>query len=173
MTLTPLTPSHALTLYTTIGGPQNNHLWTYLPTGPYPDRTSFNALVDTLISSPSYFPFVILASKSNPNKENGKEEIEEKVKGGKAVGIACYLGIEPENRRIEIGAIVFGEELKGTRGGTEALGLLIGEGFRLGFLRVCFLLPIYLSIRLLLLPYFLLRASSPFCERKRIGCDGY
>jgi RimJ/RimL family protein N-acetyltransferase len=98
---------HGESLFRTTAQPQDDHLWTYLFDGPYPDRDSFDRALDRLAASddPMYFAIVDRAS-------------------GNAVGRAALMRIEPAHRVIEVGSIIYSTGLQRTRGATEAMYLL-------------------------------------------------
>ncbi|KAL5325208.1 hypothetical protein ACEPPN_006332 [Leptodophora sp. 'Broadleaf-Isolate-01'] len=122
ITLVPLTEAHIPDLYTSLGGPQNDHLYTYLPAGPFHDLSSFTTHFTSLITSPIFFPYTILStSTSLPNP----------------VGVITYMNITPLHRTIEIGHVLFGSSLQRTPAATEANYLLMRHAFEdMHYLRV-------------------------------------
>jgi len=55
---------------------------------------------------------------------------------GRARGVLSRMAIVPAHRRVEIGSVAFGVGLARTAGATEALRLVIGDLFDLGYRRV-------------------------------------
>jgi len=83
-------------------------IWDYLAYGPWPSLDSYIA---TLKQQSSGFDPIFYTIRS---KESGK-----------ACGQTSFLDIHPQNGVIEIGHIWFSPELQRTRGGTEALYMLL------------------------------------------------
>ena len=118
--LSPLNPQqHGDALWDGIRGPTNDRLWRYLPDGPFPDRTSFDANLEFRARSESLAYFAIL---------DGVTE--------HALGWAALMRIEPTQRCIEVGSILYSPALQRTRGATEAMYLLARYVFEdLGYRR--------------------------------------
>lgn len=113
VTLVPLKAAeHSEALWDTTKGEQNDGLWLYLFDGPYRDRASFDASIQAKEVSADPFFFAIIDNKT-----------------GKATGIASFLRIDPKNRVIEVGSILFSPLLQRTRGATEAMYLMMRYAF--------------------------------------------
>ena len=113
VTLRPIEPSiDADHLYSGSHGPEAEQLWRYMSEGPFSDRASFDArLVQKAASQdPLFFTIVDNASRS-------------------PVGSASYLRIDPANRVIEVGHILFTPALQRTAGATEAMYLMARHAF--------------------------------------------
>jgi RimJ/RimL family protein N-acetyltransferase len=110
---------HGDDLYLAATCPNTETLWTYLSSGPWRDRTSFDTwLVDQQASSDRFAHALI-------DKASGK-----------ALGMANYLRMDRENRTIEIGGIWYAPALQRTRAATEAMYLLARNAFEtLGYRR--------------------------------------
>ena len=121
-TLTPLDESHSAPLYRHLGGEKNAELWTWIPESGIPDQASCDAKVQAWMAADDFQVFTI---GTGPASDTSSE----------AAGIAAYLGVVPEHRRIEIGCIV-GKKLQRTRAATEMFFLMIGHAFELGYHRV-------------------------------------
>lgn len=91
-------------------------LWTYMGFGPFPDAGSLEATLQRMVDLPDRLPYVI-------------------VHGGRAVGFASYLRIMPDDGVIEVGSIVLSPEIQRSTAATEALYLIIGNVFELGYRR--------------------------------------
>jgi RimJ/RimL family protein N-acetyltransferase len=93
----------------------DDELWTYMPYGPFADRTAFAAHLEgqAAASDPLFYAVVERAS-------------------GRALGVVSYLRIDPQNGVIEIGHIWFGRALQRTPAATEAIYLLARHAFELG-----------------------------------------
>lgn len=113
--------AHASSLYAlSHARPEDGALWTYLPYGPFPDRSAFEGWLAERARSedPLFFALVDLAT-------------------GAASGMASYLNIVPANGCIEIGHIWFAPPLQRTRAATEAIFLMMRHVFDdLGYRRL-------------------------------------
>ena len=120
VTLEPLDPvRHGDSLWRLAGGLENQALWKYMHSGPFPERSAFDAyLAEKAVSEdPLYFAIVDRTT-------------------GLAVGHATFLRIDPAQRVIEVGAIVFTRPLQRTRAATEAMYLMARYVFEdLGYRR--------------------------------------
>ena len=93
-------------------------IWTYLPDGPYDSVADFHADLTAAQESDDPLFFTLVA-------------------GGRPLGIASYLRIEPRHGVIEIGHIWFGPGLARTTAATEAIYLLAANAFdTLGYRRL-------------------------------------
>lgn len=91
-------------------------MWTYMGYGPFPTRASMDELTAGWLSTsdPLFFTF----------------DVE-----GRAQGWGSLLRIEPQHGVIEIGHLALGPSLRQTAAATEAMYLLIGYVFGLGYRR--------------------------------------
>jgi RimJ/RimL family protein N-acetyltransferase len=85
-------------------------IWTYSPSGPYPDRDGIATFVAKHLSDSAHVPFVVVVD-------------------GRAVGIECLMRIDPAFGVVEVGAIVLGPALQRTTASTEAAYLLARHVF--------------------------------------------
>ena len=111
--------TQAEALYQSTHGPDKDDLWRYMGDGPFPSRAAFEAAFDKKQSSvdPLFFAIVDNAS-------------------GVPVGQAAYMRIDPANRVLEVGNIIFTPALQHTRGATEAMYLMARHAFEdLGYRR--------------------------------------
>lgn len=104
--------TQAEALYQSTHGPDKDDLWRYMGDGPFPSRAAFDAVFDKKQSSvdPLFFAIVDNAS-------------------GIPVGQVAYMRIDPANRVIEVGNIIFTAALQHTRGATEAMYLMARHAF--------------------------------------------
>ena len=118
--LVPLdAPAHATDLWDAACAPEHDHLWRYLFDGPYRERAVFEAALAEKAASEDPLFFAIL----------------DRV-GGRAVGYASYMRIEPRHRVIEVGNILYTPRLQRTTGATEAMYLMARHAFEdLGYRR--------------------------------------
>jgi RimJ/RimL family protein N-acetyltransferase len=119
VTLAPLDPAHADTLYAATHGEGHEALWAYLPDGPYASREAFAASLAAKAESadPLFYGLVDRAT-------------------GEPGGHAAYLRIEPLHRVIEVGHILFTPALQRSRAATEAMYLMARHAFEtLGYRR--------------------------------------
>ncbi|KAK1529710.1 acetyltransferase [Colletotrichum paranaense] len=112
----PLQPSHAQAIFKHLGREENAWRWTYLFNEPFLEIEECEAAFEewSVSKDPLYFT-VLSGPASDPSSE--------------PVGVMAYLSIVPAHRRIEIGCIVFSEQLKQTRAATEAQYLLMKNAF--------------------------------------------
>ena len=115
--LEPLAQAHAAGLHTAYAGA--DALWDYLPYGPHADPAAQAAWVADWAGreDPVFFA------------------IRDRDAGGRIGGVASFLRIQPEAGSIEVGHINFGPALQGSRAATEAMALMMGHAFALGYRR--------------------------------------
>lgn len=94
-------------------------LWDYLPYGPFPERTAFDAWLNNhaAASDPYFFSVVDRAS-------------------GQVQGLLSLMSIVPAQGRIEIGHVTFGAPMQRSPKSTEAVFLLAKYSFELGYRRL-------------------------------------
>lgn len=111
-TLVPLTAeAHASSLWAAgLNDPANDDLWLYLGDGPFGDFDSFRAAVARKGAADDAVFFAILVD-------------------GRAVGYASLMRIDPANRVVEVGNILYTPELQRTPAATEAMFLLMSYVF--------------------------------------------
>jgi len=103
---------HTDALFPAIRGAANGHVWRYLGDGPYEHRDDFHAaLARKAVADDAVF-LAIVDSGSN-----------------RAMGYASYMRIDPPNRVIEVGNVLFTPALQGTTGATEAMYLMARHAF--------------------------------------------
>lgn len=111
--------THGPALFAASHGPEKEAIWAYLPNGPYADYDAFAAYYDPASRRDDPLMFAIIDKAS-----------------GVAVGHATYLRIDPANRTIEVGHILYTPALMRTPAGTEAMYLMAGHVFEtLGYRR--------------------------------------
>ena len=103
---------HGDDLYAQATGPGTETMWTYLSVGPWTDRASLDAWLAQAERSQDPFVYALI--------DNA---------GGKALGVATYMRIEPAHRVIEVGGIWFTPRLQRTRAATEAMYLMARNAF--------------------------------------------
>jgi RimJ/RimL family protein N-acetyltransferase len=110
--LEPLDPArHGKELFAAGAGTAADELWRYLSDGPYPDRTSFESwLTKSLGDDPLFFAALDKAS-------------------GRVEGRLALWRVDPAHGVIEIGHILFGPRITGSRAATEAVYLLARHVF--------------------------------------------
>jgi RimJ/RimL family protein N-acetyltransferase len=110
---------HARDLYQANSADAEGLNWTYLSAGPF---GNFDAYLDWMNSScfhddPMFHAIIDLSS-------------------GKAVGVASFMRIDPNNGAIEVGNINYSPALQHTPAGTEAMYLMMKRAFdELGYRR--------------------------------------
>jgi RimJ/RimL family protein N-acetyltransferase len=105
VTLVPLNPNeHAKALYEgSSGDAAREAVWTYLFDGPYKSLDEFRASLEAKARSTDPLFFAVIDNAS-----------------GQAVGYQTFLRIDPPNRVIEVGNIMYTPAMQRTAGGTEA-----------------------------------------------------
>jgi RimJ/RimL family protein N-acetyltransferase len=105
VTLVPLNPNeHAKALYEgSNGDAAREAVWTYLFDGPYKSLDEFRASLEAKARSTDPLFFAVIDNAS-----------------GQAVGYQTFLRIDPPNRVIEVGNIMYTPAMQRTAGGTEA-----------------------------------------------------
>ncbi|HEX2724631.1 MAG TPA: GNAT family protein [Beijerinckiaceae bacterium] len=102
---------HGDELFAAGAGPDADDLWRYLSDDPYPDRASFTSwLTKSMGDDPLFFAAIDKAS-------------------GRAEGRLAFMRIDPANGVIEVGHILYGPRLAGSRAATEAIYLLARHAF--------------------------------------------
>jgi RimJ/RimL family protein N-acetyltransferase len=113
ITLVPLNAAaHADALWNATKGEENDGLWLYLFDGPYRERTTFDAALQSKEASLDPFFFAIIDNAT-----------------GQATGMASLMRIDPKHRVVEVGSILYSPLLQRTRGATEAMYLLMRYAF--------------------------------------------
>jgi RimJ/RimL family protein N-acetyltransferase len=111
---------HGDELFAALEGPgADPKLWDYLPYGPFPERSTFDAWLNNhaAASDPYFFSVVDRAS-------------------GQVQGILSLMSIVPAQGRIEIGHVTFGAPMQRSPRSTEAVYLLAKYSFDLGYRRL-------------------------------------
>jgi RimJ/RimL family protein N-acetyltransferase len=114
--LVPLLPSHAHAIFKCLGGPENAYRWTYMLNEPFLERDTSEAMITSWSKSKDPLFYCVLSGPASDPSST-------------PVGLISYLSIVPSHRRIEIGCVIFSEQLKRTRGATEASYLMLKRAF--------------------------------------------
>jgi RimJ/RimL family protein N-acetyltransferase len=108
ITLAPLdAEKHTETLYAGSHGEGRDRVWTYLPYGPFANLASFAADIELKASSVDPQFFAVIANDS-----------------GRAVGYQSLMRIDPPNRVIEVGHVMYTPAMQRTTGATDAQFLI-------------------------------------------------
>ncbi len=120
VTLEPLDAAkHADALWPELGGAAHESLWLYMPDGPFLEREAFDDNMKAKETSEDPLFYAIVDRRTRL-----------------AVGRAALMRIDPGNRVIEVGHIMYSPALQRTRGATEAMYLLARYVFEdLGYRR--------------------------------------
>ena len=111
--------AHCNDLFEAFSTDTDDHNWTYLPYGPFPEISAFRQWLTSLSAHEDPFFHSIID-----------------LKTGKAVGIASYLRINPNDGVIEVGHIHFSPLLQRTPLATESMFLMMQRVFdELGYRR--------------------------------------
>jgi RimJ/RimL family protein N-acetyltransferase len=115
----PLAPDkHGNDLYAANASDTQGAMWTYLPYGPFHTLESYQHWLRdySQTDDPLFHAIVDLPT-------------------GKALGVASYLRIAPDNGSIEVGHIAYSPLLQRTPAATEAMFLMMRRVFQLGYRR--------------------------------------
>ncbi len=112
VTLVPLKTEHARSLYDLSSGGANDGLWTYLFNGPFASFEAFEADVAAKAKADDPHYFAVIDNVT-----------------GRAVGYQSLMRIDPANRVIEVGGVMFTPALQRTVGATEAHYLFMRHVF--------------------------------------------
>jgi RimJ/RimL family protein N-acetyltransferase len=121
ITLVPLDAhKHAVSLYDLSNGdPDRERVWTYLFDGPYANLQDFRANIEIKARSEDPLFFAVIDNAT-----------------GRALGYQTFLRIDPANRVIEVGNIMYTSAMQRTSGATEAQYLFARHVFEdLGYRR--------------------------------------
>ncbi|HEM2547703.1 TPA: GNAT family N-acetyltransferase [Streptococcus suis] len=110
--LEKLSLHHADDLYQFYGPNAKKADWTYLPIEPFADRDSFQAYFQKMMASFDPYYLAIVDKATN-----------------QAIGSFALMRIDPTNRVIEVGWVLFSPVLQKTRQATEAHYLLMAYVF--------------------------------------------
>ncbi len=114
--LQPLGDAHLKQLSEAIAGPDK--LWDYKLNGPFVGADDCRNYLENAMDATEALYLAI------------------RPLGGDWEGLASFMRINPAHGVIEIGDITFAEPLQRTRAASEALMLMIGQAFALGYRRV-------------------------------------
>jgi RimJ/RimL family protein N-acetyltransferase len=110
---------HAAELYAANSQDCDGRMWTYLPWGPYEGFDEYLAAIEAGLRRDDFITYAVIDAA-----------------GGKAVGVASYLNINPAAGSIEVGGIAYSPALQRKPAGTEAMYLMMRRVFdELGYRR--------------------------------------
>ncbi len=115
--LEPLTTAHADALHDATCGPGREPAWTYLAEEMPVSPPDFERYVARRLATPGLVSLAVVP------------------RGGPAQGVASWLRADPANGAVEVGSIVLGPSLTRTTAATEAMWLMAGHVFALGYRR--------------------------------------
>ncbi|MEM7208600.1 MAG: GNAT family protein [Pseudomonadota bacterium] len=92
--------------------------WTYMPYGPFSSLDDYRTWIETTCMGEDPVFYAVIDSQTD-----------------KAVGVASYLRIDPNNGAIEVGHIHFSPLLQKSRASSEAMYLMMEHVFSLGYRR--------------------------------------
>lgn len=109
---------HGAGLVAAVSGPANADLWTWMPDGPFETPERFQSFLRWGSEKDGWRIMTIRAAGT-----------------GEILGMAAYMRIRESQGSAEIGCVAFGPRLKRTPEATEALTLMAGHVFDLGYRR--------------------------------------
>lgn len=110
--LVPLAQHHSADLHSAFSADATGALWTYMPVGPFAEAQEYAHWVTQACTSTDPLFFAIIDKHS-----------------GKALGVASYLRIQPEQGVVEVGFITFAPAMQRTVMATEAMYLMMKRAF--------------------------------------------
>jgi RimJ/RimL family protein N-acetyltransferase len=117
--LRPIAVADVDVLFPATHGHEAEALWAYMPVGPFADRAAMSTYVDGLTRALDPITFAILEARS-----------------GAVVGYGSFMRIDPANRVIEVGNLMFSPAMQRTPVATDAIHLMARHAFdRLGYRR--------------------------------------
>ena len=109
---------HGDGLFAAVGGAANAGIWEWMPVGPFLGPEELGDFLEQMHGAERWRPMVIRARGS-----------------GEILGMATYMRIREGHGSAEIGCVSFGPKLKRSTEATEALALIAGHVFDLGYRR--------------------------------------
>ena len=107
--------THSEGLYEAYQQDKENRNWVYMPYGPFESLESYRKWMKSACFNGDPFFYAIVDNRTD-----------------KAIGVASYLRITPEQGCIEVGHINYSPALQGTVLATEAMYLMMKNAFALG-----------------------------------------
>lgn len=101
------------------GSPQKEEVWTYMAYGPFADEAAMHGWLEECAAAEDTLFYSVRDRH-----------------GGRAVGMASLLAIEPTHRHVEVGNIWYGPDAQRGTTNTETVQLLLREAFECGYRRV-------------------------------------
>ncbi|KAI0016182.1 putative acetyltransferase, GNAT family [Xylariomycetidae sp. FL0641] len=114
-----LNSKHVDAFYPLISGEENAHLWDYMFEGPFHELADFRATMKWKTADNNCIFYAVV-----PNDEDGHRQSDDKI-----TGIVSFLRIEPTQRCLEIGNVMYSPQLQRTRAATEVIQLLAHHAF--------------------------------------------
>lgn len=108
--LVPLAIAHADDLFHALVEESSPRLWTYLASGPFDDRRSFDRYLRSVVEHPGLAAMAVVVD-------------------GTALGHECLMRCDPTNGTVEVGNIALAARLQRTTAATEAAYLLMRHVF--------------------------------------------
>ena len=109
---------HGEGLFAAVGGEANAAIWSWMPVGPFPDSDALKVFLLTARERDLWKTLVI--------RDRASSDV---------LGMATYMHIREAHGSAEIGCVAFGPKLTRTAHATEALSLMAGHVFDLGYRR--------------------------------------
>lgn len=107
---------HAALLFGAYDG--HDTLWDYMPYGPFTSEAQYYDWVHDTVADKNHLYYAI-----------------QNLETGQYGGVASYLRIAPAAGSIEVGNINYSPSLQRTRAATEAMALMMGWAFEVGYRR--------------------------------------
>ncbi|RYZ12773.1 MAG: N-acetyltransferase [Alphaproteobacteria bacterium] len=114
---------HGEGLFAATGGAANAGIWEWMPVGPWETPEALRDFLESQNEKLRWRPLVIRDARSG------------EALSGEVLGMATYMNIREAHGAAEIGCVAFGPKLKRSSEATEALALMAGHVFDLGYRR--------------------------------------
>jgi len=112
--------AHAADLYAANALDTTGASWTYLPYGPFANMAAYQSWLERFCLGDDPLFFSIIDRSTN-----------------RAIGIASYVNVDPDNGSIEVGHLHYAPDLQRTPLSTEAMYLMMKRAFQWGYRRYC------------------------------------
>lgn len=109
---------HGAGVFAAVGGTTNAEIWTWMPVGPWETAAQLRDFLVAQHTSDGWRTMVIRHAASS-----------------EILGMATYMRIREAHGSAEIGCVAFGPKLKRSTEASEALALMAGHVFDLGYRR--------------------------------------
>lgn len=126
VTLERLTEAHIPSLWTNMGMPADDSVFRYMLSRPDSPREFWEQYEDGTGSGKIFYAIKADPARLSPSSSQPPDTAESR---SEVVGAVAFLNIEPANRAVEIGHVMYGPLLQRTAAATEVQYLLLRHAF--------------------------------------------